>query len=162
MKPLKAGWQIAIQVPERGQTVAMALANAVGSTEGVKEEVRALTQALSEILFLYRHVLGLITNRALTPESPNRDLTPESRDHDQVAMEVTDTGPGIAPEHQDKVLKRFYRVDKGRGGTGGVGLGLAIARRAVESNGGTLDLVQSSSEGSMFRILLSLDRVTSV
>lgn len=73
----------------------------------------------------------------------------------EVAIEVEDTGPGIAPEHQAHLFERFYRVDSGRTrAAGGFGLGLAIARWAVRSNGGRIELDSEPGRGSCFRIVL--------
>jgi heavy metal sensor kinase len=66
---------------------------------------------------------------------------------------VADTGPGIAPEHREKVFERFYRVEKDRSrSTGGAGLGLPIARWAVDLHGGRLDLESAVGRGSTFTI----------
>ncbi len=74
---------------------------------------------------------------------------------DEVVVEVTDSGPGIAPEHQRHVFDRFYRVDKARAReTGGVGLGLALAKWAVEVNGGRIELQSEAGSGSTFRVVL--------
>ncbi|MEA2488237.1 MAG: hypothetical protein QOH21_29, partial [Acidobacteriota bacterium] len=57
---------------------------------------------------------------------------------EHVEMRVTDDGPGIAPEHAERIFDRFYRADAARSRTtGGAGLGLAIARQLVELHGGT-------------------------
>ena len=73
----------------------------------------------------------------------------------EVAVEVEDTGPGIAPEHQAHLFERFYRVDSGRTrAAGGFGLGLAIARWAVRANGGRIELDSEPGRGSCFRIVL--------
>ena len=70
-------------------------------------------------------------------------------------VEITDSGPGIPPEHAPRVFDRFYRVDQSRSREGGgTGLGLSIARWAVEVNGGTIGLRGSSEAGSTFQILL--------
>jgi len=68
---------------------------------------------------------------------------------------VRDTGPGIPAAHRDRIFDRFYRVDTGRSREeGGVGLGLAITRWAVEANGGQIELASDGTDGSLFRVIL--------
>ncbi|MFP5503347.1 MAG: sensor histidine kinase, partial [Candidatus Sericytochromatia bacterium] len=58
-----------------------------------------------------------------------------------VCLTVSDTGIGIAPEHQEKVFQRFYQVDPSlTREQGGTGLGLAICSALVEAHGGTIAL----------------------
>jgi heavy metal sensor kinase len=72
-----------------------------------------------------------------------------------VGVEVADQGPGIGPEHRQKIFERFYRVDKARSrASGGVGLGLAIARWAIERQGGHIELESELARGSLFRIVM--------
>jgi len=72
-------------------------------------------------------------------------------------LEVTDTGPGIAAEHQAHIFDRFYRVDKARAREmGGTGLGLSIVQWAVEVHGGYIKLESKGGKGSTFRILLPI------
>ncbi|MBK8915092.1 MAG: heavy metal sensor histidine kinase [Phycisphaerales bacterium] len=72
-----------------------------------------------------------------------------------VQLSVSDAGPGIPPDQQALVFDRFYRVDKARSReAGGVGLGLSIARWAVEANGGRIELESQVGRGSRFRIVL--------
>jgi two-component system OmpR family sensor kinase len=68
-------------------------------------------------------------------------------------LEVSDRGPGIASGEQQRIFDRFYRGES-RGETQGFGLGLAIAKRAVERAGGKLGLESKLGEGSTFRIEL--------
>jgi heavy metal sensor kinase len=70
-------------------------------------------------------------------------------------IEVQDTGPGIAAVHRERIFERFYRVDDARSrDTGGIGLGLAIARWAVEASGGRIELESQEGRGTLFRIVL--------
>jgi heavy metal sensor kinase len=70
-------------------------------------------------------------------------------------VEVVDQGPGIAPQHQKKIFERFYRIDRARSrASGGAGLGLAIARWAIERQGGHVELESELGRGSLFRIVM--------
>ena len=70
-----------------------------------------------------------------------------------VQIEVTDTGPGIPPEQQERVFERFFRLDHSRARhTGGSGLGLAICREVVALHGGTIRVGASSSGGTTMEI----------
>jgi signal transduction histidine kinase len=72
-------------------------------------------------------------------------------------LAVTDSGPGIAAEHRDRVFDRFYRVDEGRSrDAGGTGLGLSIAKWAIEANGGRISVDAATGGGSVFTIVLPL------
>ncbi len=74
---------------------------------------------------------------------------------DFVELQVADSGPGIALEHQGKVFDRFYRVDPSRSrDAGGAGLGLAIAKWVVEAHGGEIRLRNAAAGGCVFGIRL--------
>lgn len=62
-------------------------------------------------------------------------------DHNFVQVSVCDTGPGISPAEREKVLRRFYRVDKSRSQSGN-GLGLAMVAAIVELHGAQLELAE--------------------
>jgi signal transduction histidine kinase len=68
-------------------------------------------------------------------------------------LEVSDNGPGIAADTQRRIFDRFYRAHPS-GEVGGFGLGLAIAKRAMEASGGELCLEPTEGVGSTFRITL--------
>ena len=74
-------------------------------------------------------------------------------------LSVSDTGPGIAPEHLNRLTERFYRVDRSRSReTGGTGLGLAIVKHVVQRHGGELRIQSTPGQGSRFAMVLPANR----
>jgi two-component system sensor histidine kinase SenX3 len=74
-----------------------------------------------------------------------------------VAIAVTDRGIGIAPQNQQRVFERFFRVDKARSrATGGTGLGLAIVKHVASNHGGAIDLWSKPGTGSTFTLTIPL------
>jgi two-component system, OmpR family, phosphate regulon sensor histidine kinase PhoR len=75
-----------------------------------------------------------------------------------VAIRVSDTGDGIAPEHLPRIFERFYRVDAARSrAEGGTGLGLAIVRHLVEAHGGTVAAESSVGTGTTISIFFPIE-----
>ena len=73
---------------------------------------------------------------------------------------VTDSGPGIAPEHIPRLTERFYRVDRSRSrDTGGTGLGLAIVKHVAQRHGAELKIESTLGKGSRFVLLFPAARV---
>ena len=72
-----------------------------------------------------------------------------------VLIEVTDTGIGIAPEHQQRIFERFYRVDRTRSREhGGTGLGLAIVKHIAQAHDGEVSVRSTPRHGSTFTLRL--------
>ncbi|MDO5743215.1 MAG: ATP-binding protein [Micrococcaceae bacterium] len=72
-----------------------------------------------------------------------------------IQVSVTDQGPGIAPEEQERVFERFYRIDAARSRhTGGTGLGLSIVKHVVANHGGEISLWSRPGQGSTFTVRL--------
>jgi two-component system phosphate regulon sensor histidine kinase PhoR len=83
-----------------------------------------------------------------------------SRTAEGTIFSVSDTGPGIAPEHLPRLSERFYRVDRSRSReTGGTGLGLAIAKHVVQRHGGELRIQSQVGKGSTFMLVLPAARI---
>lgn len=73
----------------------------------------------------------------------------------KVLITVADTGPGVPQVDREKIFDRFYRRDLSRSREGGgAGLGLAIAREIVQAHGGTVEVVDAPTGGSVFRVVL--------
>ena len=70
-------------------------------------------------------------------------------------LEVTDSGPGMAPEQAARAFERLYRADPSRQrGTGGAGLGLSIVAAIVSAHGGRVELRTAPGAGTRFRVVL--------
>jgi len=86
-----------------------------------------------------------------TPDGGSVNLSADRVDT-SLRLRVSDTGPGIAPEHLPKIFDRFYKVDISRKAAGGSGLGLSIAKAIVERHGGTI--TATNDNGAIFEIRL--------
>jgi signal transduction histidine kinase len=73
-----------------------------------------------------------------------------------IEIVVDDDGPGIPPDQREAIFLPFHRVDDSRDrGTGGHGLGLAIARRIFDAHGARVSVEQSPLGGARFRVRLN-------
>jgi two-component system OmpR family sensor kinase len=101
----------------------------------------------------FRDALSNLVENALkyAPESPVEVRV--AVEGSQAVVEVADRGPGIPADEQQLVFDRFYR-GRDRADAEGCGLGLAIARRAIERAGGRLSVVSALGSGSRFTIVL--------
>jgi signal transduction histidine kinase len=78
-------------------------------------------------------------------------------EHDFVAIEVVDQGPGLTLEQAERVFERFYRVDRARSReTGGTGLGLSIVKHIASIHGGDVRVWSVEGQGSTFTVRLPL------
>jgi signal transduction histidine kinase len=79
------------------------------------------------------------------------------QDHEDIVLEVADTGIGIPPDQLGRVFERFYQID---GSTkrryGGVGLGLALVKEIAEAHRGQVTVRSVVDEGSTFRVTLPI------
>jgi signal transduction histidine kinase/CheY-like chemotaxis protein len=76
----------------------------------------------------------------------------------RIAIDVRDTGPGLSPEHAERLFRPFVQADASITRThGGTGLGLAISRRLAELMGGTVTLASELGKGSTFQVTLEAD-----
>ncbi len=133
----------------------LALAN------GVKliEEIRA-TEPLSVIANeaqLYRAIYNIASNAIRYTPSGGRVTISLDRIPPHAVIQIRDTGIGIAPEHQQRIFDRFYRVGSDRSRrTGGSGLGLAIAREILRTHNGRIQVQSELGRGSTFTVRLAL------
>jgi heavy metal sensor kinase len=106
-------------------------------------------------LVLREAVTNLLDNAIKYSPTGSRIALRVERSRDEALLAIEDDGPGIAPEHRERVFHRFFRVDEARSrDRGGAGLGLAIAKWAVEIHGGKIAVIGRAGAGSEFRIVL--------
>jgi signal transduction histidine kinase len=67
-----------------------------------------------------------------------------------IAMRVSDSGPGIPLDEQEKIFQYFYRIPQQGRVTEGMGIGLPLARQLAEAHGGTLELESLPGQGATF------------
>ena len=108
-------------------------------------------------------VLSILLDNAAkyTPAAGRVSVTTRRR-RESIAIDVSDTGPGIPPQDLPNIFERFYRSDTSRTrapGVGGFGLGLAIARSITEELGGSLEVESTLGFGTTFTLTLPRGRV---
>jgi two-component system OmpR family sensor kinase len=139
------------RAPDR--PVALVLLDMAGSGE-----VRPMIVPGDELRL--RQVLDNLINNALRHTSAGTPVavrvgTFRRRGARMAVLEVSDSGPGLSPDHARRVFERFYRVDPARSRSrGGTGLGLAIVAAIVAAHGGTVEVDTVPGQGATFRVLL--------
>ena len=127
---------LGVLAEEKGQSLTV---DATGAPTAVADRV-VLRQAL----------INLVDNAIkFTPAGGAVSIRVSGTDG-TATLDVSDTGAGIPDEARDRVFDRFYRGDEEA--AAGSGLGLSIAKSAVEANGGQLTVARSGPQGTTFRI----------
>jgi two-component system phosphate regulon sensor histidine kinase PhoR len=105
---------------------------------------------------LQQAVVNLVDNAVkYSPEGTGIELRGVAAADGAASISVRDEGCGIAPEHQERIFERFYRVDKARSReSGGTGLGLAIVKHIVLAHDGRVAVTSAPGIGSTFTITL--------
>jgi signal transduction histidine kinase len=131
-------------------------AQAVAPPDGIRVrlDVEPGVLAQGDPVLLRQVVIGLLTNAVKNTPAPGAvTLRARRREAEEVLIEVSDTGTGIAPEEIDRVFERFYR-GAGSLDRSGFGLGLAIAERMVDVMGGEIGVESKMGTGSTFWVRL--------
>lgn len=124
-----------------------------GTVHGVRHElVRAVSSLVSNSL---KFAPAGTTVRVVASPDPDGLEGPDGWPVPAVRITVSDEGPGIAPEDLPHVFDRFYRTpDAEVAQTAGAGLGLAITRELVETNGGRVEIASPDRRGVVATLIL--------
>ncbi|HEY0251849.1 MAG TPA: ATP-binding protein, partial [Kofleriaceae bacterium] len=119
-----------------------------------------ISRALPEIHVdpvLFRRVVDNLLENAhkYTPDGTSTIELAVKQTDDQIVFEVADKGVGIAAEDLPNVFTAFFRAERSRSReTGGVGLGLTLARRIADAHGGTVSLESQLGQGTTARLMI--------
>ena len=108
-------------------------------------------------LLLQQALNNLITNAILHSGTKRIQVSAVRTDETHIDFRVRDCGCGIAPEHQDRIFKRFYRIPAGGRKQSGSGIGLAIVKHIALYHHGTVSVRSIPGKGAEFHMILPLD-----
>ena len=121
------------------------------NVSGEKSIIKGVRRLLYEIIY------NLCDNAIKYNEPGGHVDISISQNDDEIILAVQDDGIGIAPEHQEKVFERFYRVDKSHSKqSGGTGLGLSIVKHAVQYHQGKIRVDSELEKGTTISIILKV------
>lgn len=98
---------------------------------------------------LYSVIYNLCDNAIKYNHENGKVMVNIQNENGMVVLSVEDTGIGIAPEHQERIFERFYRVDKSHSkAVGGTGLGLSIVKHAAKIHNAKVDVKSHVGKGT--------------
>jgi len=147
------GTHVAIQVAQLLETAADAnrgLAEKNDVSIDVVDNARG-AKVMGDLDQLMQVMTNLLSNAIKFSPSQGKIDVIASQDSDQIAISVSDHGPGVPPEYRNSIFEKFVQVEssdtRARGGTG---LGLSICKSLVEHHGGSMGYEDAPSGGARF------------
>ena len=95
-------------------------------------------------------VFNLLSNAVKFTPAGGSVVVETARVNGDVIVSVSDTGPGVAPEDQERIFDEFQQTELGVAQRDGTGLGLALSKRIVELHGGRIWVESEPPQGSRF------------
>jgi signal transduction histidine kinase len=126
-----------------------------GREQYVEVEIAEDTAVMADARYTQQVLANLLANASKYGPRTERIDVSAVRDGRVVRVSVTDHGPGIPPDQQADLFKRFYRL-AATSAEPGVGLGLAIAKGVVEAHGGHIGVVSEVGKGTTVWFTLRL------
>ena len=158
----------AISKPVHIQTLMALLRNDAEALSLGRHSFTFNIESEQDLLGDEREILSAFSNLVsnairYTPDVGAIDIKWAVNTEGQGEFSVTDTGPGIAPEHLSRLTERFYRVDRSRSrDTGGTGLGLAIVKHIASRHQAQLLIESTPGRGSIFKLRFPKERIAAL
>lgn len=123
-----------------GQGISIAVEGSPANVYGVKRLLYEIVYNLCDNAIKYNRQGGSVKISTVS-------------EGDFSSVTVSDTGIGIAPEYQNRIFERFFRVDKSHSkSSGGTGLGLSIVKHAVQYHHGKIELTSAPGNGTSITV----------
>lgn len=120
--------------------ITLELSGVPATLNGIPQLLYSILYNLCDNAIKYNHENGTVTINVQNEEA-------------RVIFSVHDTGIGIAPEHQERIFERFYRVDKSHSKeVGGTGLGLSIVKHAAKIHDAGIEIESSAEKGTAITV----------
>ncbi|MBE5932756.1 MAG: PAS domain S-box protein [Lachnospiraceae bacterium] len=140
-------YEICIEVAEQLESVA--------KLKDVNLSVKGRDLVVIGVKPIVREMVFNLCDNAIKYNKPNGNviIKVEQDDNKACFVEVIDTGIGIAPDQQERVFERFYRVDKSHSKEiGGTGLGLSIVKHGAILHNANISVESNLNQGTRIRI----------
>lgn len=123
-------------------------------TAGIALEIHGDSVSFNGIApLLYSMIYNLCDNAIKYNRCNGKVTVAIQNKNNEAVLSVEDTGIGIAPENQERIFERFYRVDKSHSkAVGGTGLGLSIVKHAAKIHNAKVEVKSTIGKGSAFMI----------
>src|SRR5262249_24035463 len=105
-------------------------------------------------------VFNLLSNAVKFTPQGGSVVIGSAQQNGEVLVSVKDTGPGVAPEDQQRIFEEFQQTEVGQEQKEGTGLGLALARKLVELHGGRIWVESEPGSGATFTFTLPVEAKT--
>jgi signal transduction histidine kinase len=160
---LEAGQELTDRQPSSIETLIQSAASHL-ALYAQRKRMRLTTQVPAQLPLILadrgmieRVLINLLDNALkFTPADGEVIVSVEAR-KDSLWVRVRDNGPGIPPQHQRRVFDKFARVREQASLVGGIGMGLAFCRLAVEAHGGRIWVESIPGQGSTFVFVLPFE-----
>lgn len=122
------------------------------SLEGEKAVIKGVPQLIKGIIYN-------LSDNAIKYNKPDGKVDIKVKNNENnVVLQISDTGIGVAKEEQERIFERFYRVDKSRSKkVGGTGLGLSIVKHSAKIHNATINFESEENKGSTITVSFPKD-----